>query len=90
MGAFGQALAALLELAEVGFALVGVGGDGEDGGVGGAPVGGKVGVDDAGDARANRVSFMNVAVLGRVAEGWRSPTSGRARAPGLAVRATCP
>jgi hypothetical protein len=33
VGALGQALAELLDLADVGFALVGMGGDGEDGGV---------------------------------------------------------
>ena len=38
VGAFGQALAELLDFADVGLSLVGVGGDGEDGGVGGADV----------------------------------------------------
>jgi hypothetical protein len=35
VGAFGQALAELLDFADVGFSLVGVRGDGEDGGIGG-------------------------------------------------------
>jgi len=35
VGAFGQGLTELLDLAEVGFSLVGVGGDGEHGRVGG-------------------------------------------------------
>ena len=35
VGAFGQALAELLDFAEVGFAFVGVGGDGEEGDAGG-------------------------------------------------------
>ena len=38
VGAFGQALAELLDLADVGLAFVGVGGDGEHGGAGGGGV----------------------------------------------------
>jgi len=38
VGAFGQALAELLDLADVGFSVVGVRGDGEDRGVGGGGV----------------------------------------------------
>jgi hypothetical protein len=38
VGSFGQALAESLDLAEVGFSLVGVGGDGEDGDAGGVSV----------------------------------------------------
>jgi len=58
MGAFGQALAALLELAEVGFALVGVGGDG------GAPLVRRL-ASTMPEARGRiELSFMNVAVLG--------------------------
>ena len=63
VGAFGQALAEAFYFAEVGFAFVGVRGDGEDGDAGGG------GVEDEGDGLAVGVA----AGQGDDAEGRRSP-----------------
>ena len=60
VGAFGQALAELLDLADVGLALVGVRGDGEDGGVGGG------GVQDEADRLAVGVAVGQGDDLGSV------------------------
>ena len=75
VGAFGQALAELLDLAEVGFALVGMGGDGKDHGVRGD------GVEDEGDrlglgVRVSQGSDLGFAGLGPGLPGLGSAVSG--------------
>jgi hypothetical protein len=79
IGAFGQALAELLDLADVGFAFVGVGGDGEEGCVGGG------GVEDESDGLGLGIGVGQGSDLGFADRGPGLPGLGAA-VPGLLAR----